>query len=104
MAYKSHWAREGETNLVTDIVRGLYFGYDLCCISNFIRLKAATGFAAQHMWEMHGYKREHGHVKCHNCFSNLNKPLRRSKYKDLAQRYWPYDESIEDETYLLELE
>ena len=101
MAYNSHWSpRPDSLGLAKDLMLGMYFGFNLCCISNYVRLHAAGKYPGEYMWSMHGFNKEFRHVGCHECYkSNLKKPLRREAYKDIAQKYWVPDELIENESY-----
>lgn len=99
--YKSAWNDTVKENwpLAHDLMLGMYFGYSLCCISNYVRLRRDRA-PAEYMWTMYGpaYIKGPGYVRCHSCAqSKVNKILRRPEYLDLAKRFWPCDDPIEEE-------
>ena len=87
---------------ITDLFLGLYFGYNKCCIFNFIRLAATDKLVAEYMWTMHGVNDNHNMVFCHKCYPHQLKPVapaRREEYYEVANRLANTPESIEEYGY-----
>lgn len=83
-----------------DLIQGLYFGYNKCCVMNYWRLVHAGKAPAAHMEAMNGNPHSHEYVLCHDCAASgkaPERPKRRKEWEKLANKVWHLESPISEE-------